>query len=70
MNVTSIFLGLIILMILILVLRRLRKPRPLITAIQAQRMCPSCGLITSNSKTCCVECGKPFMALMYTISKQ
>ena len=24
----------------------------------SQRMCPFCGLITSRSKTCCLECGK------------
>jgi hypothetical protein len=24
------------------------------------RMCPFCGLITSRSKTCCLECGKSF----------
>ena len=26
--------------------------------IRAQRMCPFCGLITSRSKTFCLECGK------------
>jgi transposase len=25
---------------------------------QSQRMCPSCGLITSRSKAHCLECGK------------
>ena len=25
----------------------------------AQRMCPSCGLITPRSKALCLECGKP-----------
>jgi len=25
----------------------------------SQRMCPFCGLITSRSKRCCLECGKP-----------
>jgi len=26
--------------------------------LKSQRMCPSCGLITSSYKTCCLECGK------------
>jgi len=26
--------------------------------LNSQRMCPSCGLITSSYKTCCLECGK------------
>jgi hypothetical protein len=26
--------------------------------LKSQRMCPSCGLITSAYKTCCLECGK------------
>lgn len=30
--------------------------------IPSQRMCPFCGLITSRSKTCCMECGKALNA--------
>ena len=26
--------------------------------LKSQRMCPSCGLITSSYKACCLECGK------------
>jgi hypothetical protein len=26
--------------------------------VRSQMMCPFCGLITSRSKACCLECGK------------
>ena len=31
---------------------------PLAREVRSQRMCPFCGLITTRSKTCCLECGK------------
>jgi len=31
---------------------------PPIRGYASQRMCPFCGLITSRSKTSCLECGK------------
>jgi hypothetical protein len=31
---------------------------PTASGFAAQRMCPFCGLITSRSKTSCLECGK------------
>jgi hypothetical protein len=31
---------------------------PPVRGFASQRMCPFCGLITSRSKTSCLECGK------------
>jgi hypothetical protein len=72
MNPTSISLGLLIVLFLILLLRRRRsQSKPQITRFdQAQRMCPSCGLITARLKANCLECGKPFPAVVYSISKK
>jgi hypothetical protein len=41
---------------------RMRRLRPQMAGYAAQRMCPSCGLITPRSKAACVECGKAFVA--------
>ena len=38
---------------------------PQIAGFGSQRMCPSCGLITSRSKTFCLECGKPLPAVYW-----
>jgi len=71
MNPTSISLGLLIVLFLILLLRRRSKSKPRITRFdQAQRMCPSCGLITARLKANCLECGKPFPDVVYSISKK
>jgi hypothetical protein len=35
-----------------------RKLEPRIKDFGSLTMCPSCGLITSKYKTCCLECGK------------
>jgi len=42
---------------------RFIRLKPQIAGFGSQRMCPSCGLITSRSKTFCLECGKPFPAV-------
>ena len=41
---------------------RFIRLKPQIAGFGSQRMCPSCGLITSRSKAFCLECGKPFPA--------
>lgn len=57
MNATSIFLGLLIVLFMILLLRWMQKAKPQIMGSGSQRMCPSCGLITSRLKARCLECG-------------
>jgi len=37
--------------------------KPQIAGFGSQRMCPSCGFITSRSKAFCLECGKSFPAV-------
>jgi hypothetical protein len=56
-NVTSISFGLLIVIFTILLLHWMRKLKPQITGFQLQRMCSSCGLITSRLKARCLECG-------------
>jgi hypothetical protein len=58
MNATSFSLGLLIVVFTILLLRRMHKLKPQIAGFGSQRMCPSCGLITSRLKPCCLECGE------------
>ena len=70
MNATSIFLGLLIVLFMILLPHWMRKLKPQIAGFQSQRMCPSCGLITSRLKASCLECGKPFNAVVYSTSKK
>ncbi len=70
MNATRICLGLFILLITILLLRWMRQLKPQINGFRSQRMCPSCGLITSRLKASCLECGKPFTAVVYSTSKK
>jgi len=41
----------------------IRLKQPQIPGFGSQRMCPSCGLITSRSKAFCLECGKPLPAV-------
>jgi hypothetical protein len=57
MNAISFSFGLLILLFTILLLQRMHKLKPHIPGYGSQRMCPSCGLITSRLKTC-LECGK------------
>jgi predicted amidophosphoribosyltransferase len=58
MNATSFSVGLLIVLFAILLLHRIHKLKPQIAGYGSQRMCPSCGLITSRLKACCLECGK------------
>jgi len=60
MNATDIAFGLFIVLSTILLLRWIRKPRLQLSGFRSQRMCPSCGLITSRFNPRCLECGKPF----------
>lgn len=67
MGATSISLGLLITLFVILLLyRRMRSLKPQIAAFGSQRMCPSCGLITSRLKAYCLECGKYLAAVSVT----
>ncbi len=70
MNAPSIFIGLLILLFIVLLLRGMRKAKPQVAGFGSQRMCPSCGLITSRLRSNCLECGKPFTAVVYSISKK
>ena len=60
MNAINISFGLLIVLLAILLLHRMHK-LPLIAGYGAQRMCPSCGLITSRLKPSCLECGKSLL---------
>jgi hypothetical protein len=66
MNLTSFSSGLLIVLFTILVLHRMHKLKPLIAGHGSQRMCPSCGLITSRLKPCCLECGKSLTSVRVT----
>jgi len=66
MSATSISSGLLIALFTILLLYRMRKLKPQIAGFGSQRMCPSCGLITSRLKACCLECGKSLTAVSVT----
>jgi hypothetical protein len=56
MNATSISLVVLIVLSAILLLRWMLKLKPQTSGFRAQRMCASCGLITSR-KARCLECG-------------
>jgi hypothetical protein len=60
MNAIDISFGLFIVLSTILLLRWGRKPKLQLSGFRTQRMCPSCGLITSRLSPRCLECGKPF----------
>jgi len=53
MNAPSISVGLLIVLFVILLLRWMRRLKPQLGGLQSQRMCPSCGLITSRLKARC-----------------
>jgi predicted amidophosphoribosyltransferase len=63
MNAISISLGLLIALFTILLLYKMRKLKPQIAGYGSQMMCPSCGLITSRLRACCLECGKALTAV-------
>jgi hypothetical protein len=67
MNATSMFVGFLIALFAILLLRRSRDLKPRIAAgYGTQRMCPSCGLITSRLKPRCMECGEYLTGVVYS----
>jgi hypothetical protein len=68
MNVTSIFLGLLIVLFTTLLLHWMRRLKPQFAEFQSPRMCPNCRLITPRHETRCLECGKPFTAVVYSSS--
>ena len=70
MKATNIAFGLFIVLLTILMAHWMRKLKPQIAGVQLQRMCPSCGLITSRLKLNCLECGKPFTAVVHLTSKK
>jgi hypothetical protein len=66
MSAITISLGLLVALLAILLLYKIRKPQPRVAAYGSQRMCPSCGLITSRFKACCLECGMSLNAVSVT----
>ena len=58
MYAIDITFGLFIVLLTILLLRWIRRPKLQLSGFRSQRMCPSCGLITSRRKSRCQECGK------------
>jgi hypothetical protein len=60
------FILLIALVAILLMLYRRRTVNPQIAGFRSQRMCPSCGLITSRLKPCCLECGEFLTAVSVT----
>jgi len=70
MSAVSISLDLLIVLFTILIFRWMFKLKPQAARLGSQRMCPSCGLITSRLKARCMECGKPLVAVAYSTSKK
>jgi len=66
----SIFLGLLIVLFTILLIRWMLKLKPQADRLGSQRMCPSCGLITSRLKASCMECGKHLTEVAYSTSNK
>jgi predicted amidophosphoribosyltransferase len=64
----SMSFGLLVVLFTVLLLLWMRETKSE-AAGSGQRMCPSCGLITSRSKARCMECGKP-LTVVYSISKK
>jgi hypothetical protein len=60
MSAIGISFSLLVALVTILLVYRIRGLKPQIAGIGSQRMCPSCGLITSRLKPSCIECGKAF----------
>ncbi len=66
MSATSISFGLFIALFAILLFHKIRKLKPRVSGYGSQRMCPSCGLITSRLIACCLECGKSLTTVSVT----
>lgn len=63
MNAISVSFGLLVALFVILLLYKILKSKPQVARYGSQRMCPSCGLITSRLKACCLECGQSLTAV-------
>ena len=63
MNAISVSFGLLVALFVILLLYKILKQKPQVARYGSQRMCPSCGLITSRLKACCLECGQSLTAV-------
>ena len=63
MSATSICFSLLIVLFAILMLYKIHTLKPQVSGYGSQRMCPSCGLITSRLKACCLECGQSLTAV-------
>jgi hypothetical protein len=66
MSATSISFGLLLVLLAILLLYKMRKLQPQVPEYGSQRMCPSCGLITSRLRADCLECGQFLTAVSVT----
>jgi predicted amidophosphoribosyltransferase len=66
MTAIGISLGLLVALFAILLFYEVRKLEPQAAGYGSQRMCPSCGLVTSRLKACCLECGKSLTAVSVT----
>jgi hypothetical protein len=62
-------IGMLLVLFTTVLLHWMRRPELQLAGSQSQRMCRSCGLITSRSKPRCLECGKPLSGL-YSTSKK
>ena len=63
MNATGVAFGWLVALLAILLLYKMRSLKPQIATFGSQRMCPSCGLITSRLKARCLECGQSLAAV-------
>ena len=66
MGPISIGSGLLIALLVILLLYKMRKLKSQVAVYGSQRMCPSCGLITSRLKAYCLECGQSLTTVSVT----
>jgi predicted amidophosphoribosyltransferase len=71
MNAINASFGLFVaLFTIVLLFYSLRKLKPQLARYGTQRICPSCGLITSRLKACCLECGKSLTPVVYSVAKK
>ena len=68
MGTGSISFGLLIVLFTVLLLFWRRDTKSELDG-SGQRMCPSCGLITSRSRARCMDCGKP-LTVVHSMSKK
>ena len=66
MSAITISFSVLIVLFTILSLYKIRKLKPQFAGFGSQTMCPSCGLITSRLKACCLECGMSLKAVSVT----